>query len=110
MFKNLKELFCYDPKFSWEWLLYFIIEISLIVFFVVSCYNVSKKEEDTEIKFGLNLAIECAVLFIGMFLLYIVYNGGKLSKLKLCFFKHISPFLVVTAITAMISTVKHYKF
>lgn len=104
----LLKIFCFD-KFTIEWLIYCIIELALVAFFIVSCYNADRlikyKDEDINIRNGLNISIECVIIFIGLFLGYLSYNKN-VSKLQLCFFSHISPFLVLTGITALSSTIK----
>lgn len=117
--KNLKELkdsvknfFCFD--YSVEWVFYFIIEIALIAFLIISIYNTNKlvkfHEEDNSLKEGLNIAIECTVILVGIYLGFIwwkVYiKKNKLSTLQACFCGHISPFLIITGITTMIATSK----
>ena len=108
---KLADIFCYK-KFSFEWLLYFIIELLLIVFFCISCYNADRLiklgDEDTNIRNGLNVAIECVVIFIGIYLGFIWYRKD-VSKLQLCFFGHISPFLILTGITALSATAKRIE-
>lgn len=104
----MANIFCYT-KFSYEWLLYFMIELLLIAFFCVSCYNADRlirlKDDDTSIRDGLNIAIECVIIFIGVYLGVICYKKN-VSDLQLCFFGHISPFLILTGITALSATAK----
>ena len=108
---NLKKIFCFD-KYSHEWLIYFIIELALLSFFVVSCYSadklISQHQEDISLKYGLNIAIECVVVCVGIFLGLLFYNkiylSKDMSKLQACFCGHISPFLIITGITALIAT------
>lgn len=110
----IKRKFCYT--YSFEWLLYFIIEVSLIVFFVVSCYNLDQfvrlHKKDTNIRNGLNIAVECTLVLVGLYLFFVsnkkIESDGfvKLSQLQVCFFSHIAPFLVVTGITSMVTTSK----
>ena len=105
---TLKELFCY--KFTPEWLLYFTIEIALIAFFIVSIYNIVRLNEphvdDPQLKYGLNIAIECVVIIIGIFLGGIWWKN-KITNLQLCFCGHLSPFLIITGIAAIVATSKH---
>jgi hypothetical protein len=108
-----EEFFCFK-KFSIEWLLYFIIELSLIAFFIVSCYNADKliryKNEETEIRNGLNIAIECVIIFVGFYIGMLWYIGLKhISKLQICFCGHIAPFLVLTGLAALSATIKRIE-
>ena len=106
--KTIANFFCFNG-FSKEWLLYFIIELALIAFFIVSCYNADQlikfKNEDIQIRNGLNIAIECVIIFIGIYLGFIWYKGN-ISKLQICFFGHISPFLILTGLAALSATSK----
>lgn len=102
------DFFCFK-EFSGEWMLYFTIELALIAFFIVSCYNADRliklKNEDSQIRNGLNIAIECVIIFIGFYLL-LIWHKGNISKLQLCFFGHISPFLILTGFAALSATTK----
>ena len=104
--------FCYT-KFSIEWLVYFTIELILISFFIISIYNVIRFEvyhdEDLSLRNSLNLAIECMIIFIGFFIFYITKNKGKVTELQQCFCKHLSPFLILTGITAIVATSRRLK-
>ncbi len=96
-------------KFSIEWTIYFIVILALIIFFIISCYNADRlirlHDEDVDIKHGVNIAIECTLIFIGCFLFMIWYKE-KISKLQLCFCGHISIFLILTGIAAISATSK----
>lgn len=95
-----------------EWVIYFIIEIAFVVFFVMSCYNADIlyrfNNENIDLRHGLDIAIEFSIVIIGIFILYI-WNVGKITDLQICFCSHIAPFLIITGITAIISTSKRIK-
>ncbi len=100
--------FC-TKEFSPEWIVYFIIILALIAFFIISCYNADRlirfHDEDTDVKNGVNIAIECVIIFTGFFLFMIWYKG-EISKLQLCFCGHVSIFLILTGIASMSATSK----
>jgi D-alanyl-lipoteichoic acid acyltransferase DltB (MBOAT superfamily) len=112
---SIAQIFCYEP--SKEWVLYLIIELALIAFFVVSCYNANRlikfKDNDAAIRNGLNIAIECVIIFVGCYLGFIwykiTYRKGSVSKLQSCFFGHIAPFLVLTGLAALSATAKRIE-
>jgi len=108
---NFKDFFCYKGLTS-EWVIYLVVELAFIVFFIISCYNADKlnrlHEDDISLKYGLNVAIECTVVFIGLYLGFIWYTG-RVSTLQVCFCGHIAPFLIVTGITALITTAKRIQ-
>jgi hypothetical protein len=94
-----------------EWLLYFLIELALISFFIVSIYNVSQvytHNSANELKEGLHIANACVLIFIGFFVGMIYYNG-KISKLQICFCGHITPFLILTGIAVVVSVSKQME-
>jgi hypothetical protein len=106
----LAKFLCYE--YSVEWILYLIIELSLIIFFIISCYNADRliqfKNDDSAIRNGLNIAIECIIIFVGIYLGVIWYKGS-VSKLQLCFFGHIAPFLILTGFAALSTTAKRIE-
>ncbi len=105
------KFFCTN-EFSLEWFVYFIIILALISFFIISCYNIDKlvrfHNEDVALKNGVNIAIECVVIFIGIFL-FVIWYRGKITKLQLCFCGHVSIFLILTGIAALSATSKRIQ-
>jgi len=101
----LKKATCYYP--SAEWFVYLIVIISLFSFFIVSCYNAYKLfkygDEDTNIRDGLHIAMECVIIFVGI---YFMTLKNKITKLQLCFCSHVGLFLLFTGITTMIATAR----
>jgi hypothetical protein len=110
--KNVLSEFLCTKEFSFEWIVYFIIILMLIAFFIVSCYNANRliefHEVDIDVKNGVNIAIECVIIFTGFFLGMIWKNNG-ISKLQLCFCFHVSLFLILTGISALIATSKRIE-
>jgi uncharacterized membrane protein YidH (DUF202 family) len=113
---SLKDFFCYKPPseksrnpFYIEWSIYLIIELALIAFLIVSCYNADRlirfHDEDTNIRNGLNIAMEIVIIFIGIYLL-VIWKTGSISKLQICFCCHIGIFLLMTGIATMAATSK----
>ncbi len=98
--------------FSPEYILYSSIEIMFFIFFIISCYTTDRlnrfHQEDPDLRYGLNVAIECTVIFIGLYLGFI-WKNGKVSKLQLQFCAHICPFLIITGITTLIATSKRIE-
>jgi hypothetical protein len=109
--KFIKNFICFS-EFSWEWLWYFIIILALIAFFIVSCYNADRlirfHDEDTDIRDGLNVAIECVIILVG-FCLFAIWRQREITKLQLCFCGHISIFLILTGAAAMAATSKRIE-
>ena len=81
----------------------------MIAFFCVSCYNADRlikyHDEDINIRNWLNLATECIIVFVGFYIGYICYKKD-ITKLQICFFGHISPFLILSGLAAISSTTK----
>ena len=106
----LSQFFCYE--FSAEWVLYLVIILLLISFFIVSCYNANKlitlHDEDIDIRNGVNIAIECVIIFVG-FYLFVLWYKQSVTHLQLCFCGHISIFLILTGAAAMATTAKHIE-
>ena len=116
---SLKDFFCYKPPngqphnlFYIEWSIYFIIELALITFFIVSCYNADRlirfHDEDVDIRNGLNIAMEIVIIFIGIYLL-VIWKTGNISELQVCFCCHIGIFLLMTGIATMAATSKRIE-
>lgn len=111
----IKKILCFDTitTFTPESLLYFSIELILIIFFIISCYNTDRlirfKDEDVNLRNGITIAVESVVIFIGLFLFYIWHRNKKLSQLQMCFFGHIAPFLILNGIFALIGTIKRIE-
>jgi len=108
--------FCYK-QFSLEWLLYSIIILALMSFFIVSCYNADQlikfDKPNQPIRNGVNIAIECVIIFIGFYLFSMWYRKTiyklPVSDLQICFNLHLSIFLIMTGAAAMATTVKHIE-
>jgi len=107
----LSGFFCFE-KLSPEWILYLIIIIILIIFFGISCYNADRlirfNDNDTDIRIGVNVAIECIIIFIGFYLL-MIWKQGTISKLQTCFCGHIAIFLILTGAAAIAATAKYIE-
>jgi hypothetical protein len=111
-----KKIVCYghiNKNNKIEWFIYFIIVLILFTFIAISVYNIVKlyefHEDNILLKYGLNIAIECMLIFIGFFIFRIISAKGRLSNLQLCFCYHVAPFLIITGITAVISTSKRVE-
>lgn len=92
-----------------ELFIYKIVALTLVVFFIISVYNlVQLKVEnnpETYLRLSLDIAIECMVIFIGFFVAIIFFNK-KVNKNQIWFCKHVFLFLIFTGITALIATSK----
>jgi len=107
---NIVRFFCFERNIKCT--VYASIIFLLIILFCISCYNTDRlirfHEDDTDIKFGVNIAIECILILAGIFLLMIFFRN-KFDKFDICFCGHIAIFLILTGITTMISTAKRIE-
>jgi len=94
--------------FTKEWIFFTTIEIILLVFFIISIINLANLKErgldDKLLRTSVNIGIECIIIIIGFFMFTIYRNKGIMSQVQIRFCLHLFPFLVLTGITALISS------
>lgn len=101
-----------------NWVILYTVALILVIFFCISIYNLVQLREhgkqDLDLRTSVDIGIEFVLIFIGFFVLSIWikahYKDEKLlTKTQVKFFMHISPFLILTGITAMVPTVKRLE-
>jgi hypothetical protein len=91
---------------------HFIAYLVLPTFFIISIYNIAKLDVDHQenllLRDSVNIAIECMFIFIGSFL-GMIYLSKKITTEQINFCGHISLFLIMTGIFAIVPTAKRIE-
>jgi len=90
---------------SFESLTYLFLKILLVIFFVISIYNLVElkvyNKDDAILRSVQAIGIGLVLFFIGCFVFYKCYYKKKLTKIQISFMEHCSPFLAITGLSTV---------